>query len=194
MYIIAAYENFEAYDAQDFPLEILAKNDLNDLPNSGQIKEQLQQIDTTGFDRSDQISFELLHFELQNHPRFTFKTHWNPILSDAGFHNNLVYRVKAISTAQEAEDYLKVLQAIPLFVTQHIALLRKGLEAGNSQPLVIFQGYASTYEQHINTPLENTSIINHFSPFQFQLTRIKKRFSSQAKTIIQENVIPSFQK
>ena len=197
MRIIAAYENFEAYDAQDFPLGDFSEERFERSAEFWtNLKEQLQQIDTTGFGRSDQISFELLNFELQNRIQdFTFKTHWNPILSDAGFHNNLVYRVKAISTAQEAEDYLKVLQAIPLFVTQHIALLRKGLEAGNSQPLVIFQGYASTYEQHINIPLEKHFYYQPFQSLPVSIDEDKRRdFQARAKTIIQENVIPSFQK
>ena len=155
--LIESYESFEAYDEEAFPLGDYSEERFErSVEFWTQLREQLAKIDTTAFERTDQISYALLDFELHHLLEdFKFKTHWNPILSDAGFHNNLVYRVKAISTVKEAEDYLALLEAIPLYVSQHIALLRKGLAAGNAQPLVIFDGYASTYEQHIDTPVED---------------------------------------
>ena len=195
--IVTDYENFEAYDKAEYPLGDFSEERFE---RSAEFWSNLQQklikIDTIGFDRTDQISYALLDFELTNHLEdFKFKTHWNPILSDAGFHNNLVYRVKAISNEKEAQDYLNVLNAIPLFVDQHIDLLRKGLDVGNSQPLIIFEGYASTYDQHINTTVEAHF---YYRPFQALPSSIKQdkrdAFQSNGKKAIREKVIPSFKK
>ena len=195
--LIESYEKFEAYDKGVFPLGDYSEERFERSAQFWtQLREQLAKIDTTGFDRSSQISYALLDFELRNHIEdFMFKTHWNPILSDAGFHNNLVYRVKTLSTVEQAEDYLALLEAIPLYVSQHIELLRKGLAAGNSQPLVIFDGYASTYDQHIESTVEEHFYYQPFNalPSTFE---VQKRDSLQAKarTLVQKKVIPSFEK
>ena len=195
--LIESYESFEAYDEEAFPLGDYSEERFERSAEFWtQLREQLAKIDTTAFERTDQISYALLDFELHHLLEdFKFKTHWNPILSDAGFHNNLVYRVKAISTVEEAEDYLALLEAIPLYVSQHIALLRKGLAAGNAQPLVIFDGYASTYEQHIDAAVEDHFYYQPFNALPASIEQEKReRLQLQARTLVQEKVIPSFEK
>ena len=79
------------------------------------LQQKLIKIDTTGFDRTDQISYVLLDFELTNHLEdFKFKAIGIRFFQMLVFHNNLVYRVKAISNEKEVQDYLNVLNAIPL--------------------------------------------------------------------------------
>ena len=72
---------------------------------------------------------------------YDFKKHWNPILSDSGFHSSLTYRVRPITTKESALKYLKVLKAIPKYIEQQKILIKKGLDAGMGQPLIIFKGY-----------------------------------------------------
>lgn len=195
--LIAQYENFEAYDKEAFPLGDYREERYEKSAKFWEtLLAQLEKIDTTSLDRTDQISHALLHFQLTHHLQdYAFKTHWNPILSDAGFHNSLVYRVKAISTVEEAEDYIKLLKAIPLFVDQNIALLRKGLEAGISQPQVIFQGYSSSYEQHLEPDIEKHF---YYQPFRSlprtMAPETRKAIQDQGKEMVQKAVVPSFQK
>ena len=93
--IVSDYETFQAYDKTQYPLGDFSEERFERSAEFwSNLQQKLNKIDTTGFDRTDQISYALLDFELTNHLEdFKFKTHWNPILSDAGFHNNLVYRV-----------------------------------------------------------------------------------------------------
>ncbi|MGC6421558.1 MAG: DUF885 domain-containing protein [Flavobacteriaceae bacterium] len=195
--LIAAYENYEPYDRNTYPLGDFSEERFERFASfCSDLHEQLKKIDIRGFKRTDQISYELLDFILANHlEEYAFQTHWNPILSDAGFHNDLVYRVKAISNEKEAQAYLNVLHAIPLYVTQQLDLLRKGLASGNSQPLVIFEGYASTYDQHTHTQVEDHF---YYSPFLQLPTAMeagrKVALQEQAKVLIEQKVIPSFRK
>jgi uncharacterized protein (DUF885 family) len=88
-----------------------------------------------------------------------------------------------------------MLQAIPIFVDQNLILLKKGLESGVSQPLIIFDGYQSSYDKHITETVEDNF---YFSPFK----NLPDQFSSEEKdsllsvahATIQKDVIPSFQK
>lgn len=194
--LIAAYENFEAYDSDQFPLGDFSEARF-ERENKfwKELQEKINQLDTVGFPKTDRISYEILQFELKNRlADFAFKTHWNPILSDAGFHNSLVYRVQSLSDPEAAEKYLDLLNAIPQFVEQNIVLLRKGLKAKIAQPLVIFKGYESTYNRHIDVEVEDHF---YYQPFLSLPTSIAKEkqdaLKGQAKRIISEKVIPSFQ-
>ena len=67
------------------------------------IKTELETIDVKSLGEDDQISHELLHFKLkETSVKYNFKTHWNPILSDAGFHSSLTYRVRPITSKKNS--------------------------------------------------------------------------------------------
>ena len=107
------------------------------------LQTELEAISLAGLDENDQLSYELLRFKLhETAVQYKFKTHWNPILSDAGFHSSLTYRVRPITSKKAALDYLNLLKAIPTFIEQQTELITKGLDAGIGQPLIIFDGYA----------------------------------------------------
>ena len=87
------------------------------------------------------------------------------------------------------------MKAIPLYIDQQSTLIEKGLNAGMGQPLIIFNGYSSTYEQHITkTPEENF----YYSPFLKLPDQISKQEKDSllqaAKKVINHSVIPSFKK
>ena len=155
---------------------------------------QLKKINTKNFIEDDRISFKLLEFVLNEAiTKYKFKMHWNPILSDAGFHTSLTYHVRPITSKKNALNYLKLLKAIPLFIKQQTELIKKGLDAGMGQPLVIFKGYESTYEQHITATAEENFYYSPFLNLPNPLSqREKDSLKTAAKNIILEDVIPSF--
>ena len=110
-----------------------------------------------------QISYKLLNFVLnETIVKYKFKTHWNPILSDGGFHLSLTFRVRPLTDKKSAIKYLKLLKAIPDYINQQKVLIKKGLDAGMGQPLVIFKGYESSYNLHITDSAEENF---YYSPF-----------------------------
>ena len=105
----------------------------------------------------------------------------------------MVYRVQSLSDHEAAEKYLDLLNAIPQFVEQNIVLLRKGLEAKIAQPLVIFKGYESTYNRHIDVEVEDHFYYQPFLSLPTSIAKEKKdALKGRAKRIISEKVIPSF--
>ncbi len=62
-----------------------------------------------------------------------------------------------------AKEYLNKLNAIPVFVDQHIEILRESIKKGVTQPSIIFKGYESTYDDHI---VENYKDSYYYSPFK----------------------------
>ena len=195
--LINQYENYESYDSDDFPLGDHSEERYQaDYDFYESLLDKTEKIPIENLSATDLVSLELLKFLLNDHlANFEFKTHLNPLLSDAGFHNNLVYRVRPLTTKKQAIDYLEMLESIPLYVDQNLNLLRKGIEEGVSQPLVIFEGYESSYNRHITDSFADNFYFSPFNELPEQLS-IKEKDSilTAAQNSIQKNVIPSFKK
>ena len=195
--IIDSYHKYNTHKKSEFPLGDFSEERFENYALfCDSLKLKLEKIDSYRLEENDLISYKLLHFVLkETGVKYDYKTHWNPILSDAGFHSNLTYRVRPISTKKAALKYLNLLKAIPLYIDQQTTLIEKGLNAGMGQPLIIFNGYSSTYEQHITkTPQENF----YYSPFIKLPDQISKKekdsLRQAAKKVINQFVIPSFRK
>ncbi len=156
---------------------------------------ELNTIDTASLTEDEKISSTLLKFILnETVKKYQYKTHWNPILSDAGFHSSLTYRVRPLTSKKAALNYLKLLKAIPAYIDQQAVLIRKGLDVGMGQPLVIFKGYESTYEQHLTDTAEENFYYSPFLQLPSPLSAEEKDSLRQAaKKVVLEDVIPSFQ-
>ena len=194
---IDQYEAYDSYDREIFPLgDHTEERYQADYDFYGTLLEKINGITVAKLTSEDRISLKLLKFLVEDHrANFEFQTHLNPLLSDSGFHNSLVYRVRPLTSKKQSIAYLKMLQAITIFVDQNLILLKKGLESGVSQPLIIFDGYESSYDKHITETVEDNF---YFSPFK----NLPDQFSSEEKdsllsvahATIQKDVIPSFQK
>ena len=163
--IIKEYQNHEGYNYEDYPLGNFSEEYFKaEKEFAESLLLKLDDIDITNLDENDNISFELLSFVLSDIiAYYDFERFLNPLLSDSGFHSSLVYNVRPMYSYEQVKNYLNKLNAIPQYVDQYLPLLRKGLEKGVSQPLVIFKGYESTYNDHITKDFES----NYFySPFK----------------------------
>jgi uncharacterized protein (DUF885 family) len=194
--LIEDYQNFKKQNDSNYPLGDFRESTFEKRASyCKELLAQLRNIDPSSFDEEDTISYSLLEFVLNEVvTKYEFKTHWNPILSDAGFHSSLTYRVNPITSKQDALEYLNLLKAIPEYIDQQTQLIRKGLEAGMGQPLVIFKGYESTYEQHITLTAEENFYFSPFLKLPKPLSKSEKdSLQLAAKEVILEAVIPSFQ-
>ena len=193
--IIETYQNFEQNSDSNYPLGDYSESKFEKRAFfCDSLLTQLQALNPNTLKEDDKISYELLEFVLNEVViKYKFKTHWNPILSDAGFHSSLTYQVRPITTKKDALKYLEKLKAIPLYIQQQTELIRKGLDAGMGQPLIIFKGYESTYEQHITATAEENFYYSTFLKLPTQLSQEEiDSIQIAAKEVILENVIPSF--
>ena len=193
--IIETYQNFEQNSDSNYPLGDYSESKFEKRAFfCDSLLTQLQALNPNTLKEDDKISYKLLEFVLNEVViKYKFKTHWNPILSDAGFHSSLTYQVRPITTKKDALKYLEKLKAIPLYIQQQTELIRKGLDAGMGQPLIIFKGYESTYEQHITATAEENFYYSTFLKLPTQLSEEEiDSIQIAAKEVILENVIPSF--
>ena len=106
---------------------------------------------------------------------------------------SLTYRVRPITNKKSALSYLKLLKSIPNYINQQSTLIKKGIDAGISQPLIIFKGYRSTYEKHITLTAEENFYYTPFKNLPKQLSDYEKdSLIKAAKDVVLYDVIPAF--
>ena len=192
--IIDSYENYNA-KGDDSPLGQYTESRFEDYAHfCDSLKTQLESVNIEKLSEDSQISYKLLNFVLnETIVKYKFKTHWNPILSDGGFHLSLTFRVRPLTDKKSSINYLKLLKAIPDYINQQKVLIKKGLDAGMGQPLVIFKGYESSYNLHITDSAEENFYYSPFLKLPSQLSK-KDKDSLQlaARDVVSNEVIPAF--
>ena len=195
--IVNEYQDHKGYDEQEFPLGLFTKKFYQSEADFAKtILTKLSEVSEIALSETEVISLKLLKFKLKDQiDYFTYERFLNPLLSDAGFHSNLNYIVRPLSSYKAAKNYLNKLNAIPVFVNQHFVNLREGLEKGVSQPKVIFNGYESTYEDHIITDFSDSYFYSPFKNLPENITQDQKdSILSAAKIAIENSVIPQFKR
>ena len=195
--IINNYQDHEGYDDEAYPLGLFTKEHYKaEAEFARSLLKELSTISEAGLNESDQISLELLKFSLQNEIDFyEFERYLNPLLSDSGFHSSLTYNVRPFRNYNQVKRYLNKLNAIPEFVDQHFVNLREGLEKGVSQPRVIFNGYESTYNDHIVENVEDSFYYSPFKDLPQSLTDAQKdSVLIAAKEAVKNSVTPQFKR
>ena len=193
--IIQEYQNHEAYDYKDYPLGNFSEEYFRSEKEFAEnLLIKLSRIDVNKLDENDNISFELLSFVLEDIVAYyDFERFLNPLLSDSGFHSSLVYNVRPMYNYKQIKNYLNKLNSIPQYVDQYLPLLRKGLKKGVSQPLVIFNGYESTYNDHITKDFELNYFYSPFKTLPNGLSQTQKdSVLIEAKKAIENSVVPQF--
>lgn len=195
--IIKNVQDHEGYDELEFPLGVFTEIYYQKEADFAADKlRELNELNPEFLKETELISYELLQFVLQNRIDFyAFDMYLNPILSDAGFHSNLVYMVRPLVNYQQTKAYLNKLNDIPRFVDEHFVILQKGLEKGISQPKIIFKGYESTYDSHIIADVEESFFYTPFKNLPDDLTDSQKdSVLAVATENIEQNVIPQFKR
>ena len=193
--IIQEYQNHESYDYKEYPLGNFSENHFKQEKEFAfNILSKLSKIDVNKLDENDNISYELLSFVLNDIiAYYDFERFLNPLLSDSGFHSSIVYNVRPLYDYEQVKNYLNKLNSIPQYVDQYLPLLRRGIEKGVSQPLIIFNGYESTYDDHITDNYESNYFYSPFKNLPKDLSQAHKdSILTEAKKAIEKNVVPQF--
>lgn len=193
--LVREIAGYDSYDRSRYPLGLhTVERYRREAEFAREKLQDLDRIDPEGLTETERISYELMRFRLRDEAdRFRYGMHLNPIQADQGFHLNLNYRIRPLSNYTQVRDYLDMLSAIPDFAEQHFQLMRLGLERGISQPRIIFEGYASTYEDHIVTDYRESAFYEPLANLPPDLLPGQRdSVQAAAKRAIEEAVVPAF--
>ena len=193
--VITEIEERNTYDWKKYPLGLFSKEQFKKEANYAkkQLK-QLNKINPKNLSETESISLELLKFKLQDTiDYYDFERFLNPLLSDSGFHTSFPFIVRPFQNYNQVKRYLDQLNAIPDRVNQFLPLLREGLEKGVSQPRIIFNGYESSYNDHIVSDFKESYFYTPFNDLPRTLSLSQKdSILTAAEVAITKHVIPQF--
>jgi len=195
--IINSYQDHDGYDYKKYPLGLVTKEHYkNESDFANELLLNLASIDTSFLNENDKISYKLLSFKLQDIiDYYEFERYLNPLLSDSGFHSSLGYMVKPLYNYKQVKEYINKLNALPNYVDQHFINLREGLSRGVSQPLVIFKGYESTYDDHITKDFKANYFYSPFLNMPDDLSESQiDSVLYEGQKAIEQSVIPEFKR
>ena len=195
--IIDKFQDYESYDRSDYPLGLYSEERYKkEADFAGELLKELNKLEFNELSESQQISAELLQYDLKNTvKKYEFKAYLNPLLSDAGFHLSLNYHIRDLNNYAQVKAYLDKLNAIPAYVDQHFNVLREGLKEGITQPLVIFEGYENTYDSQIVDNYQDSYFYQPFEDLPSTLSEKQKdSVLDAAEKAINKNVIPEFKR
>ncbi len=158
--------------------------------------QRLQAIDPGSLAEDQQISYQVLMFVLKHDVILSeFDGYRIPILSDTGFHTNFngVAAATPLRNEQDYLNYLKRLQALPVFLQQNIDNMRQGLKDGFTQPRVILDNMRSAFAAQVTQNPEDHPLYGPFKRIPAAISeQVATDLQQQGRQILQNSVVPKF--
>ncbi|NMR24604.1 DUF885 domain-containing protein [Pseudoalteromonas sp. NEC-BIFX-2020_015] len=161
-----------------------------------QLLAQLDVIDKDKLNEENRINLTIIRAQVQNSvDEYVFNAHYMPLTSEYGFHSSLSFMVSRsdYKTAADYQLYLKRLQQVPRFFEQNIGWMRKGLQAGLTQPKAVLIGYQDSINAYI---VDDVTQSEFYKPFLTNTAGLSDNEFSvlqrQAQKIIKDQVIVAY--
>lgn len=161
------------------------------------VEAELTAINKKSLSFDDQINLELInHLVLDEVAAYHYKTYFNPLKTDVGFHAHLAgFGGMIINDAREAEQYLLLLMDVPRYMDENMQLMRQGIARGITQPKEVLTGYETSYTQHLVSTAEESIF---WKPFRRKPASIAEPewdvLQANARLVIRRDVVGSYQK
>ncbi len=157
---------------------------------------RLDAIDASGASEGERLSAELLRFILENRIALAPYNDWRiPFLADGGFHTDMGYVVDVtpFATAADYEAYIARLKALPGYLDQNIANMRRGLADGFVQPKEILSGVLPSFEAQVAARPEDHPLHAPFESMPRSISgKSRERLAAEGRRVIADEVIPAF--
>ncbi|GAA4463117.1 DUF885 domain-containing protein [Novipirellula rosea] len=160
---------------------------------------ELQSIEPESLSPLRQIDYAILQQSLKaDIADDQFQTHLMPINNREGFHISFpeMPRVMNPRTRKDFENYVSRLNAFSEYTDQHIARMRKGIDAGLTQPAIILRDSVDqVMAQVVDDPSKSLLMtnINEEAKDRFD-AETWEQITAEIADAIQSSVIPSYQR
>jgi len=162
------------------------------------VRAQLAEISCQRLDRKDCINYRVYVKQIDNYlAEYETRSYLIPFNSDSGFYVSLAMLPQDtdFSNRDDYRNYLARLHRLPRLMDQYIALMRKGLELGITQPRVTLDGRDGPIRAQLVKSADQSPF---FSPFLALPESIaggeRVELLASADRVISGEVIPAYQR
>ncbi|HXV87172.1 MAG TPA: DUF885 domain-containing protein [Gemmatimonadales bacterium] len=157
---------------------------------------RLEAVDRARLSAADQLNYDVLLRQLRDElTDHEFQSYLLPITADWGFHMGIARLPDdmPLVTARDYEHYIGRLAAVREYVDQHIALMRRGVEMGFTQPRVVLQGYDATARAHVVADPRTSVFYRPFAAFPTTVPQAERSgLEARGREAIVTSVIPAY--
>ncbi len=162
------------------------------------IRAELDGISCERLDRDECINYRIFVRQIDNYlAAYEIRSYLIPFNSDWGFYLewSRLPQETEFTGVQDYHNYLGRLQQLPLVMDEYIALMRKGLALGMTQPRVILDGRDEPIKVQL---VDRAAQSPFFAPFlempESLLSGERTELLATAEEVIKTEVIPAYQR
>ena len=159
---------------------------------------KLDEVSCDRLDRGDCINYRIFRRQVESMiADYEVRAYLIPFNSDWGFYMGwtrlpVETDFKALADYQ---NYLSRLQTLPAVMDEYIGLMREGIRTGFTQPRVILEGRDKPIKAQLVKGAANSPFFSPFMQLPDHLEETSEsKLISEAKFIIEQGVIPAYQK
>lgn len=161
-----------------------------------ELLQRLEAIDRTQLSKPDRISYDMFQRQLRDQiANFEYKAYLIPLTVDGGFHIGFARLPNQVplATVRDYENYIARLRAFPVYVDQHIKLMREGLATGMTMPKIVLEGYEVTIATHVVDDPAKSVFYAPFAKFPSTVPASEHaRLRSAGAAAINEAIVPGY--
>jgi len=162
------------------------------------IRTELDGISCQRLEADDCINYRIFVKQMDNYlAAYETKSYLIPFNSDRGFYMDLAKLPEdtRFGNLEDYRNYLERLHRLPVIMDQYIALMRKGLELGITQPRVILDGRDEPIKAQIVANADQSPFFNPFREIPESVTGGEKaELLATAEKVISSDVVPAFKR
>jgi len=162
------------------------------------IRAELDGISCERLDRDECVNYRIFVKQMDNYlAAYEIRSYLIPFNSDWGFYMEWTRLPQEtdFTGVQDYRNYLGRLRQLPLVMDEYIALMRKGLALGMTQPRVILDGRDGPIKTQLVDRAEQSPF---FAPFlempESLLSGVKAELLVTAREVVKTEVIPAYQR
>ncbi|MEA1882599.1 MAG: DUF885 domain-containing protein, partial [Candidatus Marinimicrobia bacterium] len=165
---------------------------------SQSLMKKLEKIPREKLNASDKLNYDLYHKQLKRGlDGFQFKGYLMPIDQMGGVQINApnLVNITPFRNKQDFDNYLKRLEAFPIYMDQIIALMEEGLDEDMIQPGIILRSVPDQIKAQYEIEVDDSPF---FKPFNDKLSAIpdtlQETYAAWGREAVEKHIFTSFRK
>jgi len=167
------------------------------LENRYLFRQRLEMMDVASLPENDRLNSAIYSRQLENEIReLEFRAYRMPISKSGGFH--LAFPDLPLTTpfndARDYQNYISRLNAFERYASEHVHLMRLGLQEGQVPPSVTLQGVEAALRAQVVVDPADSPLFLPFKQFPGTISAADQhRLDSAGRTALLRSVVPGYQ-
>jgi uncharacterized protein (DUF885 family) len=159
---------------------------------------ELKDIDPDQLSEDNRVNYEVFDWMLRNERRtLDFDAHLFTFNTIGGWQTNFASLPARTTFFRETHyrDYLKRLVAFGTYADQNMALMKRGIEQGYTQPCEVLEGYENSISGYLPDGVEESAFYEPFDQMPDGIPAgVQSELRNKGKQVISDVVLPAYER